>query len=324
MIRAVLPWLGMRQAAAVSLGSNAVASTLPAGGAFAVGVSWAMLSSWGLSTGDYVLYTLVTGIWNLFTLMGLPVLAVLVMATASRPGATMITGAAVGLALPAVMAGGLGFLASGYLSADQTRERIGALRALTARPFGVNLFVPGHGPADPATYEQYTSRLSEWAEREGLELGEPRYSEDDWEAKLELLRVDPVPVVSFTFGCPDRDVIESLRSAGSEVWVTVTSPAEARMAAERGVHPRQMGDAGDDRRRALSGAHVGEHRLARPALRRTRTLQLRLGDAARHRAHRGLHAAGAADVHDACEVDRGQQRHRAGAVGEGDAIHVAE
>jgi putative heme transporter len=44
-IRAVLPWIGLRQAAAVSLGSNAVASTLPAGGAVAVGVGWAMLSS---------------------------------------------------------------------------------------------------------------------------------------------------------------------------------------------------------------------------------------------------------------------------------------
>jgi putative heme transporter len=110
MIRAVLPWIGLRQAAAVSLGSNAVAGTLPAGGAVAVGVSWAMLSSWGLSTADYVLYTLVTGIWNLFTLMGLPVLAVLVMATASRPDATMITGAAVGLALLVTMAGGLGLL----------------------------------------------------------------------------------------------------------------------------------------------------------------------------------------------------------------------
>src|SRR5689334_7560671 len=109
-IRAVLPWIGLRQAAAVSLGSNAVASTLPAGGAVAVGVSWAMLSSWGLSTADYVLYTLVTGIWNLFIVTGLPFLAVLVMATAGRPDATMITGAAVGLALLAAMAGGLGLL----------------------------------------------------------------------------------------------------------------------------------------------------------------------------------------------------------------------
>jgi uncharacterized membrane protein YbhN (UPF0104 family) len=69
-----------------------------------------MLSSWGLSTADYVLYTLVTGIWNVFTLTGLPFLAVLVMATAGRPDATMITGAAAGLALLAAMAGGLGLL----------------------------------------------------------------------------------------------------------------------------------------------------------------------------------------------------------------------
>ena len=117
MIRAVLPCIGLRQAAAVSLGSNAVASTLPAGGAVAVGVSWAMLSSWGLSTADYVLYTLVTGIWNIFTLTGLPFLAVLVMATASRPDATMITGAAVGLALLAAMTGGLVLLLHSEASA---------------------------------------------------------------------------------------------------------------------------------------------------------------------------------------------------------------
>jgi uncharacterized membrane protein YbhN (UPF0104 family) len=109
-IRAVLPSIRLRQAAAVSLGSNAVANTLPAGGALAMGVSWGMLSSWGLSTADYVLYTLVTGIWNVFVLFGLPVLALLVMATARRPDAAVITAAAVGLALLAAMAAGLGLL----------------------------------------------------------------------------------------------------------------------------------------------------------------------------------------------------------------------
>jgi uncharacterized membrane protein YbhN (UPF0104 family) len=72
-IRAVLPSVRVRQAAAVSLGSNAVANTLPAGGALAMGVSWAMLSSWGLSAADYVLYTLVAGIWDVFALLGLPI-----------------------------------------------------------------------------------------------------------------------------------------------------------------------------------------------------------------------------------------------------------
>ncbi len=109
-IRAVLPALRLRQAAAVNLGSNAVASTLPACGALAMGVSWAMLSSWGLSTADYVLYTLVTGIWNVFTLLGLPVLALLVMTTVSRPDAALIAGAALGVALLATGVGGLSLL----------------------------------------------------------------------------------------------------------------------------------------------------------------------------------------------------------------------
>jgi putative heme transporter len=109
-IRAVLPWIRMRQAATVSLGSNAVANALPAGGALAMGVSWAMLSSWGLSTSGYVLYTLVTGVWNVFALLGLPVLALVVMTTASRPDAVLISAAAVGLALLTAMACGLGLL----------------------------------------------------------------------------------------------------------------------------------------------------------------------------------------------------------------------
>ena len=109
-IRAVLPQLKWRQAATVNLGSNAVANTLPAGGALAMGVSWAMLSSWGLSTADFVLYTLVTGIWNVFTLLGMPVLALLVMVTATRPDAVLITAAATGLAVLAAMVTGLGLL----------------------------------------------------------------------------------------------------------------------------------------------------------------------------------------------------------------------
>lgn len=109
-IRAILPALRVRQAAVLNLGSNAVANALPAGGALALGVSWAMLSSWGLSTADYVLYALVSGIWNVFALLGLPVIALLVMTTAKAPDAGLITGAAVGLALLAATATGFGLL----------------------------------------------------------------------------------------------------------------------------------------------------------------------------------------------------------------------
>ena len=110
VICAVLPALRLREAAVVNLSSNAVANTLPAGGALGIGVSWAMMSSWGVSTADYVLYTLVSGIWNVLARLGLPALALLVMLTATPPGAILIATAAAGLALLAAAAAGLGLL----------------------------------------------------------------------------------------------------------------------------------------------------------------------------------------------------------------------
>ena len=89
VICSVLPSVRLREAAVVNLGSSAVANTLPAGGALAMGVSWAMLSGWGISTADYVLYTLVSGIWNVFARLALPVIALLVMVTVSRPGTAL-------------------------------------------------------------------------------------------------------------------------------------------------------------------------------------------------------------------------------------------
>jgi uncharacterized membrane protein YbhN (UPF0104 family) len=110
MICSVLPSIRLREAAVVNLGSSAVANTMPAGGALAMGVSWAMLSGWGVSTADYVLYTLVSGIWNVFARLALPIIALLVMVTVSRPGTGLAAAAAVGLALLAAVAAGLALL----------------------------------------------------------------------------------------------------------------------------------------------------------------------------------------------------------------------
>jgi nitronate monooxygenase len=146
-------------------------------------------------------------------------------------------------------AGGIGFLASGYLTAQDTREQIRAVRLLTARPFGVNVFAEVAGPTDPATYKSYVDRLGEWAEERGVHLGQPRYDNDHFEEKIDLLARDPVAVVSFTFGCPSPAAVERLHSAGSEVWVTVTSPPEAKQAAAAGVDALivQGGEAGGHR-----------------------------------------------------------------------------
>jgi nitronate monooxygenase len=132
-------------------------------------------------------------------------------------------------------AGALGFLASGYRTAAAMREDIARTRAATARPFGVNVFVPGAGPADPGAVEAYARRLEPEARRVGVSLGTPRFDDDDYAAKLAALQDERVALVSFTFGCPAADVVEDLRRIGTAVWVTVTDAQEARAAADAGA-----------------------------------------------------------------------------------------
>jgi putative heme transporter len=110
VICSVLPSIRLREAAVVNLGSTAVANTLPAGGALAMGISWTMLSSWGVSAPEYVLYTLVSGIWNVFARLGLPVIALLITMTVSTPRAGLLAGAIAGLAFLVVVAVGFGLL----------------------------------------------------------------------------------------------------------------------------------------------------------------------------------------------------------------------
>ncbi|WP_338676610.1 nitronate monooxygenase [Streptomyces sp. SCSIO 30461] len=128
-------------------------------------------------------------------------------------------------------AGGLGFLAAGYKTADGMYQEIKQLRALTRQPFGVNVFIPHPAHADPAAVDVYQQQLAgekAWYE---TPLGDPDSGRDDgYEAKLAILRDDPVPLVSFTFGCPGKAIVAALRRAGTRTVVTVTSVDEAQAA----------------------------------------------------------------------------------------------
>ena len=124
-------------------------------------------------------------------------------------------------------AGGIGFLGAGYKTVEQVGGDVAEVRRLTGRAFGVNVFTPGGGVrAAEGAVAAYAARL----QAEGYEVGTPRYDDDGFEGKVEALVADPVAVVSFTFGLPRREVVEALRGVGSEVWITVTSPSEARAA----------------------------------------------------------------------------------------------
>ncbi|GAA1077001.1 nitronate monooxygenase [Nocardiopsis composta] len=157
-------------------------------------------------------------------------------ASAPVVGAPMAGGASTPELVAAVgAAGGTGFLAGGYATPEALAEQIARTRGLTGRPFGVNLFVPGPDDADPDAVAAYARTIAPEADALLAPLGEPRWSDDAYPAKLDLLRSDPVPVVSFTFGVPAPADASALRAAGSAIVVTVTTLDEARAAVEAGA-----------------------------------------------------------------------------------------
>ncbi len=138
------------------------------------------------------------------------------------------------LAAAVTAAGGYGFVAGGYLSADGLRKSISATRALTDEPFGVNLFVPS-APGDPGEVARYAQELEPDADRLGVELGDPRWDDDQYEAKLGVVESARIHLVSFTFGCPSVETVDRLHHAGCLVAVTVTSRPEAETAVAVGT-----------------------------------------------------------------------------------------
>ncbi|GAB3282546.1 nitronate monooxygenase [Sinomonas notoginsengisoli] len=150
-------------------------------------------------------------------------------------------------------AGGLGFLGGGLKTPQALTAELDTMG--TARPFGVNLFVPSAGEIDRDAVLAYRERLLPEAAALGAEVPEPRWADDDaYPAKLDLLLDRTPAVVSFTFGTPRWDAVSALQSAGAFVLQTVTCPEEAAMAAELGVNALvvQHPDAGGH-----SGAFLG-------------------------------------------------------------------
>ena len=166
-------------------------------------------------------------------------------------------------------AGGLGFLAAGYKTADGMYQEIKQLRSLTQRPFGVNLFMPqpehpgastgstgaaGAAPSNAAAVDVYAHQLAGEAAWYETELGDRDSGRDDgYDAKLAVLLDNPVPVVSFHFGVPGADVLESLRRAGTFTLATATTPDEA-LAVERAGADAVIAQGVE------AGGHQGTHR----------------------------------------------------------------
>ncbi|MGH2679866.1 MAG: lysylphosphatidylglycerol synthase transmembrane domain-containing protein [Actinomycetota bacterium] len=102
---AAVPGLSLGRAALLTQSTTSVANTLPAGGAIAVGLTYEMLRSWRFTATAATLYVAVTGIWNIFLKLALPVVSVALLALTGQGSAAFVTAALIGLAVLAAAVG---------------------------------------------------------------------------------------------------------------------------------------------------------------------------------------------------------------------------
>jgi putative heme transporter len=99
-LMAALPGLTLGQAAVNNQTTTSIANTVPVvGGALSVGVSYGMLGSWGFSLAAITLMTVLTGIWNAFLKLAMPIVAVALLALTGHSTAALLIPALVGVAI---------------------------------------------------------------------------------------------------------------------------------------------------------------------------------------------------------------------------------
>src|SRR6266545_2168955 len=96
---AAMPGLTFWQAGVNNQSSTTIANTLPLGGALATGVSYTMFRSWGFTNGEIALEAVVTGVWNTFIKLAMPVISLAALAVTGQATAALVIPTAIGIAV---------------------------------------------------------------------------------------------------------------------------------------------------------------------------------------------------------------------------------
>ncbi|MBN7798332.1 NAD(P)H-dependent flavin oxidoreductase [Parahaliea mediterranea] len=150
----------------------------------------------------------------------------------------------VGVSTPALAAavsnaGGLGSIGIGASAPAAAREMIRATRALTDRPFNVNVFCHQGAVSRPEVERAWLAhlapRFAEFGARPPATLAEiyPGFAQAP--ELLDVVLAEKPAVLSCHFGLPPKDTVEALRGAGIAVWACVTSVRELALARACGV-----------------------------------------------------------------------------------------
>lgn len=136
--------------------------------------------------------------------------------------------------------GGFGMIGAGYMTPEQIRRQIGEIRELTPNRFGINLFVPEEFKASEDAILTANQLLQPIKEELHLKHPQPSIptAEKEWETFHEQVRVvieEKVPVCSFTFGIPSKEIITEFKKHQILLIGTATTVEEALINEEAGM-----------------------------------------------------------------------------------------
>jgi len=133
-------------------------------------------------------------------------------------------------------AGALGFLGASYLTPPQIAEAARAVRALTPRPFGINLFAPAPVPGVPADTRAALERVAPYFAELGLPApAAPAVAADPFPALFDAALESGAAAFSFTFGVLPADAVRAVKARGMFLMGTATNVAEAVALERAGV-----------------------------------------------------------------------------------------
>jgi nitronate monooxygenase len=142
------------------------------------------------------------------------------------------------LAAAVCEAGALGSIGGGYLKPDALRAEIKKVRALTSRPFLVNLFAHAGPPPvapPPGAIARAKAFVAPLRSEVGL-AGDPVLTAPpSFREQLSVVLEESVPVFSVTSGILSPEDVRALKGRGAVVMGTATTPDEARALAASGM-----------------------------------------------------------------------------------------
>lgn len=136
-------------------------------------------------------------------------------------------------------AGGLGSLGLGASSMEQARDMISATRALTDKPFNVNVFCHKSAQFDTAREEAwiryFTPHFVRFGATPPTALSEVYTSFLDDQSMQFLMLAQQPAVLSFHFGIPDNAFLTAVKAAGIITMASATSLREAKVLEQAGI-----------------------------------------------------------------------------------------